>query len=782
MTCPRCGNEWDVSKSPCSRCGLLVRLPGYSGAARTQAPQTQQSQPGVAPVQRPSEAAFGQPGSTTIPPLSASPKPQRENPFGSSAFPPSQSERNAGGLSGPKPGSNAQFPLSSPQGYNIGELPGANTPLPPLPGPGRISSGLDFSQEQASNVSGSLGSTFPPTNRDSNPFLGGGAVPRSGSNSNLSSSQQLGGSNPANFGSRSTPSQPGSTPSQQLGGSNSGTFGARNTPSQPNLTRSQQLGGSNPGTFGARNTPSQPNLSSSQQSGGSNPGTFGTRNTPSQAGLTPSQQLGGSNPANFRSRSTPSQPGLTPSQQLGGSNPGNFGTRNTPSQTGTGFTSGARSIDNIAVPNTPRPQTPFRASRLVTDPTQERSQPPMTPLPQTPSGDPISPLPLAASEGAAAKNMLMPGTLLRGGRYRLQELQEHQEWALGVYEDTWIAQDSQRAGAPVMVCEVVMPDSTSMLGQSILRAATVALTSVGRHPRIPTLWDAFGEQGRSFFVFEPLDGESLVNHMRRTGRALPEQEVIECCLQMTEVLELLAQQSPPLVHGRIQPEHIVVSLSGDQYKLTDFSILLAGGATQYITGNDRARLTPYMAPEFSRGVIDVRSDLYSLLATAYHAVTGTMPSAIGGSATIPSARRLNPAISAEFDAILSKGLRPGANQRYQRPSELRQELLAIRSAGSNATLGNGFVLGSSLPEMPAQAPASSSLVANQGVPDSVAQMLPNLLGAGLEDDEQDRKLLLPRPEELPPLEEKNDLRASIFWLSGILVSLIVVVAIGRGLG
>lgn len=29
MKCPRCGNNWDVSKSPCSLCGLLVRLPDH---------------------------------------------------------------------------------------------------------------------------------------------------------------------------------------------------------------------------------------------------------------------------------------------------------------------------------------------------------------------------------------------------------------------------------------------------------------------------------------------------------------------------------------------------------------------------------------------------------------------------------------------------------------------------------------------------------------------------------------------------------------------------------
>src|SRR6266849_8051069 len=31
MICPRCGNEWDANKSPCTRCGLVIRMPGQSG-------------------------------------------------------------------------------------------------------------------------------------------------------------------------------------------------------------------------------------------------------------------------------------------------------------------------------------------------------------------------------------------------------------------------------------------------------------------------------------------------------------------------------------------------------------------------------------------------------------------------------------------------------------------------------------------------------------------------------------------------------------------------------
>ena len=372
---------------------------------------------------------------------------------------------------------------------------------------------------------------------------------------------------------------------------------------------------------------------------------------------------------------------------------------------------------------------------------------------------------------------LLPGTVLRGGRYRLHELQERQDWLSGVYEAMWIAQDAQRGASQIMICELVTPESNSVLMQSTLRTATMALTSVGRHPHIPTLWDAFGDRGRNFFVFEPIQGESLLNRMRRTGRAMPEQEVIECCLQMTEVLELLAQQSPPLVHGLIRPEHILVGRSGSQYILTNFSIILAGGATQFVAGIDRTRLSAYTAPEFVRGVIDVRSDLYSLIATAYYAVTGSMPTGVSGS--IPQAQRQNPHVSSQFDNILGKGLRPIASQRYQRSSELRQDLLAMRSVSGTLVPGSGQHL-----EQPAirvsndvQSVQKIDQASVQHVPDSVAEALKALASA---DDEEDQKLLLPRPEELPPLEEHNDMLQAAIWLGVILVCLMLVIIFSRG--
>ncbi len=395
-----------------------------------------------------------------------------------------------------------------------------------------------------------------------------------------------------------------------------------------------------------------------------------------------------------------------------------------------------------------RPLNAPHGSRLVTDPLANDLFTAQTPS-QMPSIKPLQQNTSSTQQGASALTsdtaQLSPGTLLRRGRYRLRKPLERQEWLSGVSETMWLAQDAQRNASLVMMCEVVLPENSSFITQSTLRTATMALSSLGRHPHIPTLWNAFGDGGRSFFVFEPIEGESLVARMRRTNRPIAEQEIIECCVQMTEILELMAQQSPPLVHGLISPEHIIIGRSGSEFVLTSFSIILAGGATQFISGIERSHLSAYTAPEFVRGVIDVRSDLFSLIATAYHAITGSLPVGVNGS--FPPARRLNPNISPQFEAILSRGLRPVASQRYQRPSELRQDLLAMRSVNSTLVSSSAQRFEPPVSTLPAIDQGQGKLPVGPpqqtSVPDSLMQAFQSLVPA---EDIEEHKLLLPSPE------------------------------------
>ncbi len=470
-----------------------------------------------------------------------------------------------------------------------------------------------------------------------------------------------------------------------------------------------------------------------------------------------------------QSISASSGKGLSPDGQSSGSiQPVNRMPRGVPQRPQTGMAPEPGAVSNARFQPLPH------ASRLITDPLareMSRSQSQLHSR-QANGGASTAMYAGAASRVSnAGQSQLAPGTLLRSGRYRLHEMVEKQRWLSGVYEATWVAEDAQRGRSRVIVCEVVIPDADPMIVHSTLRTATLSLTAVGRNSHIPTLWDAFSDHDRSFFVFEPVEGESILARMRRTGRALSEQEIIESCLQMVEALDLLTQQSPPFVHGLIRPEHIIIARGGSHYILSNFSIILAGGASQFVTGMERTQLSPYTAPEFVRGIVDVRCDLFSLLATAYHAVTGSVPTGLSGS--IPQPQRLNPAVSSKFDAILTRGLRPVATQRYQHPSELRQDLLTMRSVSGSLVEGHP---GRSARRFPAPEPRAE--VPATQFPNSIAHVLQSL-DPGDEFDE--RRPLLPQPEELPSFPVRNDWISASIWLVVILAVMVVLLAMTRGL-
>ena len=371
---------------------------------------------------------------------------------------------------------------------------------------------------------------------------------------------------------------------------------------------------------------------------------------------------------------------------------------------------------------------------------------------------------------ARSSSLLMPGTLLRNGRYRLQENRDIQEWLKGVYEATWIAQDAQRAGMQVVICELSLPDDVALPVQTMLRQATIALTSIGRHPHVPTLWDAFSEQGEHFFVFEPVQGETLLERMRRTGRAFPEQHVVEMALQILDVIDSASQQMPSLVHGLIRPEHIFMNNAETEFVLTNFSVVLAGRATQLVEDIDSIQPSPYFSLEFVQGKADIRSDMYALVATMYHAVTGSLPDAIND--TIPEAQRLNPTISSAMNAFLAKGLHPRVEQRFQRLTELRQAIDSLHQANGEA-LRTGTIISGTQHSLSQPAPSHISSITSQ-VSTGVS---PKPNGDARVGNSQE---LHPFKIESIPLDDgRATNRFALIFIIGIVVCLLVLLALWR---
>ena len=136
------------------------------------------------------------------------------------------------------------------------------------------------------------------------------------------------------------------------------------------------------------------------------------------------------------------------------------------------------------------------------------------------------------------------------------------------------------------------------------------------HPNIVQIY-AFGEEkGQPYIAMELVGGGSLDGFIEAKKR-LDAAFVLRVGKEIA--IALGAAQEAGLIHGDVKPENI---LFDETYraKLVDFGIasaLSGEGASKEIWG------TPYyIAPEKARGKkADIRSDLYSLGATLYHALT-----------------------------------------------------------------------------------------------------------------------------------------------------------------
>ncbi|HEY1352888.1 MAG TPA: protein kinase [Ktedonobacteraceae bacterium] len=380
---------------------------------------------------------------------------------------------------------------------------------------------------------------------------------------------------------------------------------------------------------------------------------------------------------------------------------------------------------------------------------------------------------LAPRPGGLASPLrpVLPGTSLRGGRYRVQELQSRQDWQAGVFEVTWIGRDSLRE-MQVMIQEVGIPGAPPEQTLPIMHTATLALLALQHYPQVSSIVDAFSDQGRSFFVFELIEGETLMDRLRHLQRPLPEQEVVEYCLQLSDILETLKQKAPSLVHGAIRPEHIYRLYNGSRCILGNFSILVAGRATRLVTSGEGFAPSPYTPSEFARGFIDARSDIYAVLASAYHLVTGNMPLA----SAAPPAQSVNPALSPTFSAILTRGLHFAPQQRYQSPSQLRQDLLTLHTPSSG--LGENPIwhvqgdIADSFPPLQ-QAPAFPSR------PGEFAQSTPYLLPIVPPPVLEEERVLVPAPETLPPLRMGNERLEAVLMLLAALLGLGLLTALSN---
>ncbi|MGQ9599723.1 MAG: protein kinase domain-containing protein [Anaerolineae bacterium] len=200
------------------------------------------------------------------------------------------------------------------------------------------------------------------------------------------------------------------------------------------------------------------------------------------------------------------------------------------------------------------------------------------------------------------------------------------------------------------------------------------------HPNILHVYDAGVAYGHYYLVMDYAEGGSLQDLLRRGP--LDVGRTISIISQLADALDHAHQRG--LVHRDVKPSNVMLTREGHPL-LTDFGIAKVLYETTSLTRTGAALGTPdYMAPEQIQGQpVDGRTDIYALGIMLYEMLAGWAPFRSSTPvATLyrqvneppPPLHQANIAIPPWLDAVVGKALAKQPAARYQRASELAQDL------------------------------------------------------------------------------------------------------------
>ncbi|MEU6138560.1 serine/threonine-protein kinase [Nocardioides sp. NPDC047086] len=204
------------------------------------------------------------------------------------------------------------------------------------------------------------------------------------------------------------------------------------------------------------------------------------------------------------------------------------------------------------------------------------------------------------------------------GRYRLER-----ELGRGAMGAVWLATD-EVLGRSVALKQLIALDGVS--DAAVEREARLAARLV--HPNVVAVFDLVRDDDKPWLVMEYVEGKTLA-HMVRDDGPLPIEDAARLIGQIASALR--SAHAAGIVHRDVKPANIVVGRA-DRAKLTDFGI--ARGVDSQTTQTGQVTGSPaYLAPEIATGGrATPASDMWSLGATLFQALTGEPPYGIGDNA------------------------------------------------------------------------------------------------------------------------------------------------------
>jgi serine/threonine protein kinase len=224
----------------------------------------------------------------------------------------------------------------------------------------------------------------------------------------------------------------------------------------------------------------------------------------------------------------------------------------------------------------------------------------------------------------------------------------------------------------------------------------------------------FGEdQGLHFIAFEFVEGDNLRQLMDANDGTIPVPDAVALMLDVSAGLAHAAERG--VVHRDIKPSNIIVTPDG-RAKIVDMGLarsMDARAAGQLTESGVTLGTFDYISPEqaIEPRSADVRSDIYSLGCTFYHALTGHTPVPDGTPAKkldaqknllAPDPRSYNPDVPADLAVILGRMMAKDPDSRYQHPDHLCAHLRSVaKKLGlSVGVLPPGASYDSPLPQPP----------------------------------------------------------------------------------